>query len=602
MHRLTALFTTALLATTAHIATTQAATPPADILLTNGAIHTIDSGNSVRQALAISNGRITWTGSDRDAPAHAGPHTKRIDLKGHMVMPGLTDGHMHPLHGGRNLVGCSLDYLALTAGEFTSRIRTCAASPAMHTTDGWLIVRNWFQEAMKPEGTRLTKQALDTVDSQHPIIVLSTFGHSILANSAALKAAGITAQTQAPAGGEIVHDSSGQPAGNLEDTAQTLMQAVLPKPTAQDDIAAADAALKAMRAQGITGFLDAWALTEDLSAFSALQKSGHLTARAHFAPLISPGEAKDIDGNIRRLRDIAAQYDQGPLQTAPAITVRNVKFFMDGVISAPALTGRVLAPYFVNKGTATHPDWRPGTSYGPAPYFPPEVLAPLLKAVVEAGFDPHLHADGDGAVRIALDAIKATRQALPGNTFRPAIAHDELVDPADRPRYKQLNAIPVLSFQWEKQAPDTIEGARDYLGPDRFRDMEPAALLEQTGARIAYGSDWPVDPLNEWFALKVGVTRTNAPDAGPQYARPLGTEPGLSRNSVLRAITINSNYELRSDTVAGSLEPGKFADLIILDRDVTTIPANDIAGTHVLLTMVGGKTVYSTGDFVPKQE
>ncbi|GAA4477343.1 amidohydrolase [Gluconacetobacter asukensis] len=580
-------------------ATLAAPAPPADILLTNGTIRTVDHDDRTTEALAIRDGRIVWTGSSADAPAHADAHTKTIDLKGHMVMPGLTDGHMHPLEGGQNLVGCSLDYLPLTADLFTARIRACAANPAYRTTSGWLVVRNWFQEAMQPAGLRMTKAALDSIDSTRPIIVLSSFGHSLLANSAALRRAGITKATPNPTGGQIIHGPDGQPTGILEDTALDLVMTVLPHPTTQENIAAASAALAAMRAQGITGFLDAWALPEDLDSFTALQKQGKLTARAHFAPVIEPAQGKDIAGDIRRLTTIRARYDQGPLTPAPSITVRNVKLFMDGVITAPSQTGLLLAPYLVNKGTKDHPDWQPGPSKGPAPYFPLETLSPLLKALVTAGFDPHMHADGDGAVRLALDAIAATRKALPANDFRPAIAHDEMVDPADMPRYRALNATPVLSFQWEKQAPDTTEGVLPYIGPGRAPYLEPASQMEKAGARITYGSDWPVDPLDEWFALKVGVTRTNAPAAGAQYGKPLGTEPGLSRASVMRAITINANDELRSDPVAGSLEPGKFADLIILDRDIATIPAEQIAGTRVLLTMVGGRIVYSTGTFSP---
>lgn len=215
-----------------------------------------------------------------------------------------------------------------------------------------------------------------------------------------------------------------------------------------------------------------------------------------------------------------------------------------------------------------------------------------------------MHADGEGAVRLALEAIAATRKALPANDFRPATAYDEMVDPADMPRYHALNATPVPSFQWEKQAPDITEGVLPYIGPHRAPYLEPASQLEKAGARITYDSDWPADPLDEWFALKVGATRTHAPTAGAQYGKPLGTEPGLSRASVMRAITINANYELRSNPVAGSLEPGKLADLTILDLTIldcviATIPAEQIAGTKVLLTLVGGRIVYSTGTFSP---
>jgi hypothetical protein len=213
----------------------------------------------------------------------------------------------------------------------------------------------------------------------------------------------------------------------------------------------------------------------------------------------------------------------------------------------------------------------------------------VLVGLGRAGIDPHMHADGDGAVHAALDGIEALRKALPTADLRPAIAHDEIVDPVDFPRYKQLGAIPVLSFQWEKPAGDTM-GLKNYFGPARMKIIEPAGLL--AGARIAYGSDWPVDQLDEWFALKVGVTRTNAPDAPAEYHGRLGDDPGLSVMAVLRAVTIDAAYELHEDDATGSLEVGKFADLIVLDRNPLKVPAEEIAKTQVLETVVGGKVVY----------
>jgi predicted amidohydrolase YtcJ len=224
------------------------------------------------------------------------------------------------------------------------------------------------------------------------------------------------------------------------------------------------------------------------------------------------------------------------------------------------------------------------------------ILTELLIGLGRSNIDPHLHTDGDGAVRAGLDGVKALRAALPGRDIRPAFAHCELVAPADYARFAQLNVIPVLSFQWEKPASDTIDGARDSLGPHRWPLIEPAGWLAQKGARIAYGSDWPVDPLDEWFALQVGVTRKGRPDAAPKYSGRLGQDPGLSQSAVLQAITLNAAYELHEERDIGSLEAGKLADLIVLDRDVASISPDQIAGTRVLRTLVGGRIVYDTGE------
>jgi len=279
--------------------------------------------------------------------------------------------------------------------------------------------------------------------------------------------------------------------------------------------------------------------------------------------------------------------------------VRNAKLFMDGVITAPALTGVMLQPYLVNRGTDEQPDWVSSGNSGPAPYFAADVLRPLLLKLAAAGIDPHIHADGDGATRYALDGFEAMREQYPAERIRAAIAHVEIVDPADFARFGKLDVIPVPSFQWAKPAPDTIDGARDYLGPERFRYIEPEGFLHDAGARIAYGSDWPVDTLNVWFALKVGVTRTNAPDVMPRYSGRLGNDPGLDRQTVVRAITINSSYELHQEDQTGSLEVGKLADFIVLDRNLFEVPAEEIADIQVLLTVVGGATVYRSGGFEP---
>src|SRR6185437_612264 len=194
----------------------------------------------------------------------------------------------------------------------------------------------------------------------------------------------------------------------------------------------------------------------------------------------------------------AKKYDQGTIRSAPSISVHQAKLFMDGVINAPANTGALLEPYLVNRGTAQAPKFEPAARREPDVYFPVPVLKEILVDLGRNNIDPHLHTDGDWAVRAGLDAVAAMRAALPGRDVRPAFAHCELVDPTDYPRFAQLNVIPVLSFQWEKPASDTIDGVVDSLGARRAGLVEPAGWLAEKGARIAYGSDWPVDPLDEW--------------------------------------------------------------------------------------------------------
>jgi hypothetical protein len=395
----------------------------------------------------------------------------------------------------------------------------------------------------------------------------------------------------------VGREASGNPSGILEDAAQEAVAKQIPAPTPADNVRAAASALDALRKQGVTTFLDAMAELPSLEAFAAVEREGKLTARAHFAVLITPPQGRDPEQAVAMVKTMAQRFDQGAIEPIPKLTVRNVKLFLDGVITAPASTGALLTPYLSLQGSPANPHWAPSSSRGPAVYFPAPILDALLIGAAAAGFEPHMHADGDRAVREGLDGIGVLRQKFPDRDIRAAIAHDEIVDPADFPRYKQLNVNPVLSFQWEKQAPDTMEGAREYLGAARFKYMEPAGFLAAAGARIAYGSDWPVDPLDEWFALKVGVTRTNAPQPDHKYAGRLSEDKGLSRHEVLRAITMNSSYELHQDQSTGSLEVGKLADLIVIDRNFFDIPADAIADIKVLQTVVGGRVVFQSDQF-----
>lgn len=575
-------------------ATSPQAQASAQVIYENGIIYTADAHARRAEALAVREGRIAAVGRRAEVERLRGPATQVVDLGGRLLMPGLIDGHMHPLEGGAALLKCNLDYQSFTVPQFQAQLQACLDARRKDAPGTWLEAVEWFRYAMRPKGVAVSKATLDALHTDRPIVVRDSFGHSALLNSRALALAHIDAHTPDPVGGRIDRGANGEPTGMLEDAAMEPIEKLLPRPTAADGVAAARAAQQALAAQGVTSFLDAAAEAADLDAFGALARAGELTVRAHFAPVIRPADAPDPAAGERAVAAVvklAQHHDQGPLRPAPSITVRNVKLFLDGVITAPANTGALLEPYRVNRGTAAAPRWEAGPP-GPAVYFPAPVLAHVLTALARAGLDPHMHTDGDAAVRAALDGVQAMRAALPKADIRPALAHCELVDPADYPRFAALAAQPVLSLQWGKPAADTVEGARDTLGPMRWPLVEPAGALERAGARIAFGSDWPVDRLDEWFALKVGVTRTAAPEAAHEYPGRLGSDPGLPLDSVLRAITINAAYELHQEAQTGSLEPGKFADFIVLDRNVLEGPAENLATVHVLRTVVGGKVVH----------
>ncbi len=578
------------------------AATPADTVMRNGYVYTIDGQNSVQQAIAISSGKIVYVGSDAGVGAYIGKQTQLIDLAGRMLMPGFVDAHMHPGDGGRAMTLCDLKYQTMTRAQFQTSIQACLDAEKDKGPDVWLEVGSWDRMGMTGLDGDADKSTLDALKTQRPIQVRSTDFHTVLTNSRGLELAGINKNTADPEDGKYRRDSAGNPNGICEDGAAESLAAVVPPATDAEKLNQVRAALDAMRQQGITSFFDALSGPENGKAFTRLQKSGELTARALLAIKLDPAAAAaDPVKTIAEAKALASTYDQGEVRVAPGVNMRHVKLFMDGIINAPADTGAMLTPYLHNSGTDKAPKWTPGKNLGEL-YFPPQVLNPLLLQAVKAGLDPHLHATGERAVRDALDSVAYVRKELPGTDFRPAIAHAESVDPADYSRFKALDVTATMSFQWAQQAPSTVDGTSDHLGAERFERMEPSGSIAHAGGRVAFGSDWPVDPLDEFLALKVGVTRsgdpTNPHSYGPKYAGRLNADPALSRAEVLRSITLSSAEQLKLDTVLGSVEVGKFADLIVLDKNFMQVPEEELGRNDVLLTLVGGKVVWAKAPFL----
>ncbi|WP_223549827.1 amidohydrolase [Pseudomonas sp. A-B-19] len=578
------------------------AATPADTVMRNGYVYTVDGQNSVQQAIAISGGKIVYVGSDAGVDGYIGKQTQLIDLAGRMLMPGFVDAHMHPGDGGRAMTLCDLKYQTMTRAQFQANIQACLDADKDKGPDVWLEVGSWDRMGMTGLDGDADKSTLDALKTKRPIQVRSTDFHTVLTNSRGLELAGISKNTADPEDGKYRRDSTGNPNGICEDGAAESLAAVVPPATDAEKLNQVRAALDAMRQQGITSFMDALSGPENGKAFTRLQKSGELTARALLAIKLDPAAAAaDPVKTIAEAKALASTYDQGDVNVAPGVNMRHVKLFMDGIINAPADTGAMLTPYLHNSGTDQAPKWTPGKNLGEL-YFPPQVLNPLLLQAIKAGFDPHLHATGERAVRDALDSVAYVRKELPGTDFRPAIAHAESVDPADYSRFKALDVTATMSFQWAQQAPSTVDGTRDHLGAERFERMEPSGSIAHAGGRVAFGSDWPVDPLDEFLALKVGVTRsgdpTNPHSYGPKYAGRLNADPALSRAEALRSITLGSAEQLKLEAVLGSVEVGKFADLIVLDKNFMQVPEEELGRNDVLLTLVGGKVVWAKAPFL----
>jgi predicted amidohydrolase YtcJ len=577
---------------------------PADTVLRGGKVVTMDGERRMAQAVAVRDGRIAFVGSDADANRRIGPKTKVVELNGRMLMPGFVDAHLHALAGGRALLVCDLAYAPLTRAQLAQKLQACLDATPEAGPDVWLEGVNWDRQSTAALDADPTRALLDGLRTTRPIAITSSDFHSVLANSRAFALAGIDARTRDPAGGTFLRDASGTPSGICEDAAGFQLKAAIPPDSEADQLKQGRAALAALREQGITTFMDAAAGEPHLRVFKALRDRGELTARVNLAINLDAENANAAPASeMARAKALAAQADAADPAPAPGVRARVVKVFIDGVVNAPADTGALLTPYLQNAGTEAAPQWLPGSNGGQL-YYTPASLQALMLASVNAGLDMHLHATGDRAVRTVLDAVAQTRQARPGADFRPAIAHDETVAVADHPRFAALDVMATMSFQWGQRAPYSIGETENHLGPERFARMEPSGSLRRAGARIVHGSDWPIDPFDTFLALKVGVTRSGDPanphsaaSLAPVFEGPINADPALTRVDVLAAITVNAAHQLRLEKQIGSIEVGKFADLIVLERDFLTVPDAELGRNRVLLTMVGGEVVAARDAF-----
>lgn len=554
------------------------AVQPADTVLRNGSVLTVDAHDRVAQAVALRRGRIAFVGSDRAVRRYVGKRTKVVDLRGRTAMPGLVDGHAHPLAGGDILDDCDLGNGEATIPELQAAIRACDAATPAKDGDDWLQVSNWNPVGVKPAGTVVSRHDLDAISTTRPIIVSASDGHNDWVNSRALEIAGITDSTPNPSDGEIVRDPDGSARGLLKDGAGGLVTAKIPGKTLDDSLADARRGQQALNASGVTTAVDASAGESTLRTWSTLARRGGLDLRLSSFLRIdnsqSPADAWSYASGLSK------RY------AAPGLTIKGVKFFLDGVMEYPAQTAALLQPYLVQRDGR----WTPGTDRGDL-YFAQKPLDALVALFDRKGWRIHMHAIGDRAVRTGLDAVAAARRANHSSPRRlnAAIAHLQLVDPADYGRFRKLGVFADMQLQWGNRDVWTEEALGPFLGRERHQRIYPAKSLIAAGAPFAQGSDWPVDALDPWLELEVANTRTIDPKRGALYR----SRQGIPLRTAIRAHTIGAARQLGMQGRIGSLEVGKAADVIVLDRDLLRVPVTKVSETRVLRTFLGGRTVYA---------
>ncbi|KAK2133703.1 amidohydrolase family-domain-containing protein [Fusarium oxysporum II5] len=592
------------LCVSALLATASAVKPvvkPADVVFVNGEIYTMCPSNGHASALAVRGGKIEYVGSKKSADKYIGKNTKVIDLKGKMAMPGLVDSHMHVLSGGLFLLKCDLSYQTLPIEDVIEHIQGCIDGETDKTDDDWLEVVNMDYAGLVEKSGNVGKKQLDKLNTKRPIIIRSSDYHTVLANSRALELSDIDSSTKDPSDGKIVRlPGSQEPSGALSDGASALL-AGPPPPTAEENVQAGRAALKLLREAGITTFQEAAAGEEHHTLFSTIKAEDGLSARAYFDYRIEA--PKSIDGVPALVNNVVKKltpwHDNKAIGPKPTLKWQAIKAFIDGVITYPANTAALIDPYWAPVNSSDlDGKWAPDKKSLNDPYWNPAILTKTLELLFLAGFDAQLHVDGDLAVRVGLNAAESFRKKYPRKDFRLGLAHDELSHEKDWPRFAKLKVDPIVSYQWAQLSsfyiPNTFKSLADY----RKDNLQAWAEIEKAGRPLVYGSDWQIDPLDEFLALKVAVTRSGDPQnpnspasQGPPFD---GKFPGsgISRTSALQSITINGARFLRADKQIGSLEVGKLADIIILENNFFKVPESKLGRQKVLLTMVGGEVVY----------
>ena len=528
----------------------------ADLLITNAVVRTMDASQPLAEAVAVIGNRIVAVGSNANLAGAAGPKTRIIDARGRLVLPGFNDAHVHFLSGGFQLSQVDLRS-ADSPAECTRRIREFAARVK---PGDWITGGDWDHERW-PGAPLPTKEIIDTATTNVPVFVSRLDGHMALANSTALKLAGITRDTKSPAGGLIVTNQSGEPTGLLKDAAMSLVYRVIPAATFDEKLAAARAATAHAASLGVTSVQD-MSTGADVGVYQELLRRGDLKTRIYgFAPL----------PNWERLAVSGVRAAFG----SDMLRIGGLKGFSDG--SLGSTTALFFEPY--------HDE--PGTSGLPADeMFPEGAMGKRIKAADAAGLQVVVHAIGDKANETMLSIFEEVARADGGRDRRFRIEHAQHLRAQDIPRFGRSG---VIASMQPYHAADDGRWAEKRIGQDRCKGTYAFRALLDSGARLAFGSDWTVAPLDPMQGILAAVTRRTLDGKHPNGWIP---EQKISVEEAVRAYTFGSAYAEFADHVKGTITPGKLADLVILSRDIFTIDPVAIGDARVETTIVDGRLVF----------
>jgi predicted amidohydrolase YtcJ len=552
----------------------------ADVIFRGGAVYRVDAARTFAEAVAVRGDRIIAVGADSEVTALATARTRVIELGGRMLLPGFQDAHVHASGGGLERLRCDLT-ACQDRDAYLRRVREYAAA---HPGQSWITGAGWAMDAF-PAGIP-SRLDLDGAALGRPVFLINRDHHGAWASSAALRLAGITEHTPDPPDGRIERDAGGIPVGALQEGAMRLVEAVIPAPALAERVDGVLEGQRYLHSLGITAWQEAIVgdypgVPDCYQAYQTVASDGRLTGRVTGALWWDRTRGEE---QIDELTERRAALAPGRFKAG------TVKIMQDGVCEN--FTAAMLFPYL---GAGAHVGDGTGLSY-----LDPDLLCRAVTKLDALGFQLHVHAIGDRAVRDALDAFSAARAANGNTGARHHIAHIQVVHPDDIPRFRRLGVTANAQPLWACHDRQMTELTIPFLGPERSSWQYPFGSLVRAGATLAIGSDWPVSTPDPTQLIHVAVNRSVPPNSSaagtPRGDDILGAEPLLPTErldlpTALAAATAGSAFVNGLDET-GSIQPGFLADLVVLDRDLFGSPVSEIALAQAELTMVGGQVVY----------
>ncbi len=532
---------------------TSAQSVTADLVVTNANIRTMDAKRTVARSVAVLNGRIVAVGSEADTKPLIGSKTRVIDAKGRTIIPGFNDAHVHFLETGQQLSSVDLRD-AKTPEEFVKRIRDFAAKLPKGR---WILGGKWDHENWKPN-TLPTAALIDAATPDNPVFIDRLDGHMALANTLAMKLAGVNKETKEVDGGLIVRDAAGNPAGVFKDAAMSYIYRVIPEPSFDEKLEAAAAATEHAASLGVTSVTDVSAGT-DIGVYQELMRQGKLKTRIYGCSTLGDYKRWERTG-------VRAAFGDAMLR------VGCLKGYADG--SLGSTTAWLFEPYLDDPKTTGLPSDEITKT--------PE----LVLGADKAGLQVNIHAIGDKANATILDIYERTTAANGARDRRFRIEHSQHLRQED---IKRFGSLKVVASMQPFHIIDDGRWAWKRLDEKRLKGTYAFRTLLDTGAVLAFGSDSPVAPLNPLFGVYAAVTRRTLDDKNPNGWIP---EQKISVDETVRAFTWGSAYGEFQEKVKGTLEPGKLADFVILSDDIFTMDATKIGGVTVIMTVMDGRVVF----------